>query len=221
MHFANYTSENICRALGLGGFANDWQLAGADECIRLLLMPSFHREVCISVLRKDGQISVSVVAAVSQIWLQEWPVPQLTQVEQEGGALTQTQFTHLLSLLNLAAEQKEASQVVILDGMQAHAVHRADREGKLNLKQNVGCDESYRSFVAEAIELSHRALANPRIRNALADSGTYAGLRIPIEAEPPAKEVVRTLVLGSKEETAQLLEALRKQGASGGSNDPG
>lgn len=140
MHLANYTSENICRALGLGGFANDWQLAEAEECIRVLLTPSFHREVCISVLRQGGKVSLSVV-----------------------------------------------------------------------LNQNVGCDESYQSFVAEAIRLSHRAIANPRIRNALADSGTYAGLRLPIEAEPPAKEFVRTLVLGGKEETAQLLEALRKQ----------
>ncbi len=211
MHLANYTSENICRALGLGGFANDWQLAEAEECIRVLLTPSFHREVCISVLRQGGKVSLSVVVAVSQIWLQEWAVPHLTQVEQEAGTLSETQFTRLLSLLNMAAEPKQASQVVILDGMQAHAVHRADRAAKLNLNQNVGCEESYQSFVAEAIRLSHRALANPRIRNALADSGTYAGLRLPAEDEPPAKEFVRTLVLGGKEETAQLLEALRKQ----------
>lgn len=77
---ANYTSENICRALGLGGFANDWQLAKAEECIRVLLAPAFHREICISVCRTAHVVSVSVVTALSQIWLQDWPVPQLVQV---------------------------------------------------------------------------------------------------------------------------------------------
>lgn len=63
---ANYTSENICRALGLGGFANDWQLTKAEECIRVLLAPAFHREICISVCRSAHVVSVSVVTALSQ-----------------------------------------------------------------------------------------------------------------------------------------------------------
>jgi len=208
---ANYTSENICRALGLGGFANDWQLAEADECIRVLLKPSFDREVCISVLRKAGTVSVSVVAAVSQIWRQDWPVPQLTQVEQEVGIFSELQFTRLSSLLNLAAEPTQASRFVVIDGMQAHTVLRAGREGKLNLNQNVAGDANYGSFVAETIKQAHSVIGSSSIRNALADAGSYVGLRIPLEVVPPAKDVVQTLILGSQEETAQLLEALRKQ----------
>ena len=208
---ANYTSEKICRALGLGGFANDWQLAEADECIRVLLTPSFHREVCISVLCKAGKLSVSVVAAVSQIWLQDWPVPQLTPVEQETGLFSASQFTRLSSLLNLAAEPHQAARFVVIDGMQAHTVLRANREGKLNLHQNVAGDARYGSFVAETIEHAHSVIGSPGIRNALADAGRYVGLRIPLEVVPPAKGVVHTLVLGSQEETAQLLEALRQQ----------
>ena len=211
MQSANYTSENICRALGLGGFANDWQLAKADQCIRVLLKPSFDREVCISVLCNAGTVSLSVVAAVSQIWLQEWPVPQLTQVEQAEGILSEQQYTRFLSLLNLAAEPTQASRVVVLDGMQAHSVLRAGGKGKSNLDQNVGGNASYRAFVAEVIEQAHGVLGTPSIRNALADAGRYVGLRIPIEVVPPAKDVVHTLVLGNKEETAQLLVALRKQ----------
>lgn len=208
---ANYTSENICRALGLGGFANDWQLAEADECIRVLLKPSFHREVCISMLRKAGAVSVSVVAAVSQIWLQDWPVPQLTKAEQGAGALSELEFIRLSSLLNKSAEPKLSPRFVVIDGMPAHTVLRADREGKLNLDQNVGGDASYRSFVAEVIEQAYGAVDSPSIRNALADAGSYAGLRIPVVELTPAKEFVRTLVLGNQEETAQLLEALRKK----------
>lgn len=208
---ANYTFENICRALGLGGFANDWQLAEADECIRVLLKPSFHREVCISILCKAGEVSVSVVAAVSQIWLQDWPVPQLTKVEQDAAVLSEKEFTRLSSLLNKSAEPKHGPRFLVIDGMQAHTVLRADREGKLNLDQNVCGDASYRSFVAEVIEQTHGAVESPSIRNALADAGSYAGLRIPVVALPPAKDIVRTLMLGSQEETGQLLEALRKQ----------
>ncbi|WP_426165305.1 hypothetical protein [Pseudoduganella sp. R-34] len=208
---ANYTSENICRALGLGGFANDWQLAESDECVRVLLKPSFHREVCISVLSKAGNVSVSVVAALSQIWLQDWPLPQLTQVEQEAGAITEQQFVRLLSLLKLADKQERPSRTVIMDGMQAHTVLRVDREGKLNQEQNVSEDESYTCFVTEVIKQSHGAISGATIRNALADAASYAGLRIPLEAVPRPKDLVRTLVLGSQEESAQLFEALRKQ----------
>lgn len=207
---ANYTSENICRALGLGGFANDWQLAEADECIRVLLKPSFDREVCISVLFKAGTVSISVVAAASQIWLQDWPMPQLTQVEHEAGILTELQFSLLSSLLNSAAAPTQASRFIVIDGMQAHTVLRAGREGKLNLDQNVARDASYGSFVSKTIELTHSAISGPSIRNALANAGRYAGLRIPLEIVPPAKDVVRTLVLGMPEEATQLLEALRK-----------
>ena len=211
MQSANYTSENICRALGFGGFANDWQLAKADQCIRVLLKPSFDREVCISVLCNAGTVSLCVAAAVSQIWLQDWPVPQLTPVEQEAGMLSEWQWTRFLSLLTLAAEPTQASRVVVIDGMQAHSVLRAGGMGKLNLDQNVGGNANYGAFVAEVIAQAHSVLVGPSIRNALADVGRYVGLRIPPEVVPPAKDVVHTLVLGNKEETTQLLDALRRQ----------
>lgn len=208
---ANYTSENICRALGLGGFANDWQLAQSDECIRVLLKPSFHREVCISVLLKEEKVSVVVIAALSQIWLQDWPIPQLTKVEQEAGILSEVQFARFTSLLHSAAEPKQQARFVVLDGMQAHTVLRADREGRLNIDKNVGGDASYKFFIAEVITQVHTAIGCPSIRNALADAGSYAGLRIPYEVIPPAKDTVRTLVLGEPEQTSLLLEALRKK----------
>jgi hypothetical protein len=208
---ANYTSENICRALGLGGFANDWQLAQSDECIRVLLKPSFHREICISVLSKEEKVSVVVIAALSQIWLQDWPIPQLTKVEQEAGILSEVQFARFSSLLNSAAEPKQQARFVVLDGMPAHTVLRADRKGKLNIDKNVGVDASYESFIAEVITQAHGAIGSPSIRNALADAGSYAGLRIPSEVIPPAKDAVRTLVLGEPEQTALLLEALSQQ----------
>ena len=201
---ANYTSENICGALGLDGFANDWQLAQSDECIRVLLKPSFHREICISVLSKEKKVSVVVIAALSQIWLQDWPVPQLTKVEQDAGSLSEFQFARLSSLLNAAAAPKQPARFVILDGMPAYAVLRADREGKLNIDKNVSGDASYKSFIAEAITQAHSATGSPSIRNALADAGSYAGLRIPSEVIPPAKDAVRTLVLGEPGQTALL-----------------
>ncbi|MEK8034931.1 hypothetical protein AACH06_29295 [Ideonella sp. DXS29W] len=208
---ANYTSENVCRAMGMGGFANDWQLAEADQSIRVLLLPSFHREVCVSVLCKGSSVLVSVVAAVSQIWLQDWPVPQSTSTEQDSGTLAEPQFANLSSLLHVASEPKPARRFVVVDGMRAHSVLRAEREGKLNLNQNVAYDPSYRAFVAELVSQSHSAIKSPSIRNALGDAGSYVGLQLPVEVVPPAKEVVRTMVLRSPEETAQLLDALRKK----------
>lgn len=207
----NYTSENICRALGLGGFANDWQLAESDECIRVLLKPSFHREVCISVLSKGEKVSVVVIAALFQIWLQDWPIPRLTKVEQDAGILSGLQFSRLTSLLKSAAEPKQQAGFFVIDGMPAHTVLRADREGKLSIDKNVGSEASYKSFIAEVITQAHGAIDSPGIRNALADAGNYVGLRIPCEVTPPAKDTIRTFVFGEPEQTSQLLEALRKQ----------
>jgi hypothetical protein len=208
---SNYTAENICRALGLGGFANDLELAEADQCIRILLVPSFHREVCISVLRKADKVWVSVVAALTQIWLQDWPFPRSTPVEHDSSVLAGTEFVALSSSMHAAVESKPARRFVMLDGMRAYAVLRADRQGKLYLDQHVSADARYTSFVAEAITLAHRAIASPGVRNALSDAGSYAGLQIPIESTPPAKDIVRTLVLGREDETAPLLDALRKK----------
>ncbi len=195
----------------MGGFANDWQLAESDECIRVLLKPSFHREVCISLLSKEGKVSVVVIAALSQIWLQDWPLPQMTKVEVDAAIVSELQFDRLVSLLNSAAEPKQQAGFFVIDGMPAHTVLRADREGKLSIDKNVGSDASYKAFIAEVITQAHGAICSPGIRNALADAGRYAGLRIPAEVIPPAKDTIRTLVLGEPEQTAQLLELLRKQ----------
>lgn len=63
MQSANYTSDNIARALGLAGFANDDEVEPATQAIRLLFAPSFHAEVCITMLESAGIAKVSVVAA--------------------------------------------------------------------------------------------------------------------------------------------------------------
>lgn len=212
---ANYTAENICRALGLGSFANDLQLAAADEAIRVLLVPSFHREVCISLLRQANTVRVSVVAARTQIWLQDWPVPQSTPVDQESMPCSGLAFAELSSSLCAAAESRQSQRYVILDGMRAHTVLRADRQGKYHLDQHVSANPLYTAFIAEAITLAHRTVTGPGIRNALADAGSYVGLRMPTEPTPPTKDLVRTMVLGSPDETGALLDALRQRHAAG------
>lgn len=67
-----YTSENICRALGLDGFADDPLLSQARQAVRLLL-PSFHNEACLSFVRTDEDISLSIVAAQSRVWQEDGP----------------------------------------------------------------------------------------------------------------------------------------------------
>lgn len=208
---ANYTSENICHAIGLDGFANDWQLAGAEQAIRALLTPSFHREVCISFLCKGAQASVSVVAADSQIWAQDWPVPLATPHERQDGILSKEVFLALKELLLAAAKPKTAPGFVVIDGMQAHSVLRCEREGKVNLSQNVSYDSTYGAFVAKAISVARDAIESPNLRNALRDAGTYVGLVLPKEHVPAKKPMVRTIVLGTDEEASQLLESLKKQ----------
>lgn len=79
------------------------------------------------------------------------------------------------------------------------------------MDQDLAVERQYKSFVAEVIMTVHRAIATPGIRNALADAGNNVGLRIPTEVVPQSKEVNRMLVLGTRKNTAQLIQAPRKE----------
>jgi hypothetical protein len=205
---ANYTSGKICRALGLGGFADDAPLADAAAAIRLLLTPSFHPEVCISFLRCAGAPRVQVVAAVAQVWRQTGVAPRRTAVEAAEGTIDDASFDDLAGLLADAACCRDAKWV-ILDGMGVHSLLLSGGETRVDLARNAGEVEAYAAFVLKAIDAAWRSVVDaPAVRNALRDAGAYVGLDLPAQEVPPAKPSVRVAVLGEAPATGQVIDAL-------------
>jgi hypothetical protein len=210
MQTENYTSENICRSLGMDGFANDRHLAKADEAVRLLLKPSFHPEVCVSFIRNGYDVSLYVEAARTQIWHQNWPTPQPTQKNTATGLCSLDDFETLVDMLCRAANPHASPRFCVIDGMLAHSILRREREGLVNINANAAYESHYTTFIAKAIGIAWYGVSVPIVRNALRLAGGYVKVDLPEENIPPSKPVVRTVVLGSEDGIAEILIALKK-----------
>ena len=208
METANYTSENIARSLGLGGFANDLELAASDRSIRLLLQPAFHVELCVSLLDKDDAVDVSVVVARQQIWHQIWPSPKPTEVDRSTGTISSSVFQKLGQSL-IEASDDVPHGVVVLDGMRVHTILRAEHTIQIEINDNPGRRTAYSIFVADVLSEVWSSVADPAARNALRSAGTYVGLELPEQPCPQAKPTVRTMILGPTGVASQILDALK------------
>ncbi|MEM4987353.1 hypothetical protein V8G57_08120 [Collimonas sp. H4R21] len=210
MQTKNYTSENICRSLGMDGFANDRHLAKADEAVRLLLKPSFHPEVCVSFIRSGYDVSLYVEAARMQIWQQDWPTPQPTPTNTAAGLCSLEDFETLVDMLCKAANPNATPRFYVIDGMLAHSILRREREGLVNINANAVYETQYMTFIAKAIGIAWYGISVPVVRNALRLAGGYVNVNLPEENIPPSKPVIRTVVLGSKDVGAEISIALKK-----------
>jgi hypothetical protein len=206
MHIKAYTPETICQCLGLVGFEVDPGLSKAGEAMRLLLMPSFHPEVCITIA--DGR--VSVVAARSMIWRQSDPAPMFAYKDE--GEITAESFSRLIAAFAEVADVTKASGLAI-DGMPVDFLLLQRGSPLQRVQHNVGRQSRFATFAAQVVSAAWNSLQNVYCRNALAKAAKYGGLELPLIPEPPRKPTIGTLVLGPEEDRAQLLEALRKHHA--------
>ncbi len=209
MRTNNYTSENICRAIGFDGFANDGVMAEADQAIRILLMPSFHQEVCLTFLHTPIETTISVVAPKSQIWQQDWPAPQETTYEKQDSKISMQQFLELKTAIYLASEQ-EQDKFLIIGGMVAHSILHSQRELKAEINKNSSATSEYYQFIEKAIQIAWNAIDHPFLRYALGNTGRYVKLAFPEQILPPQKTTIRILVLGEEKETEALLSSLKR-----------
>lgn len=198
-----YTPTNICQCLGLVGFDVDPQLSKANEAIRLLLKPSFHPEVCVTIV--DGR--VSVVAARWMIWRQFEPAPMLT--DRAEGELSEETFARLVAKFNEASTTVQGTGLAI-DGMPVDALLFRSGSQVLRVQQNVGLRAPFAAISAQVISEAWNSLESAYCRNALAEAGKYAGLTLPLTPEPPRKPTIETLILGPEGDRIQLMQALKK-----------
>jgi len=200
-----YTPEAICKCMGIASFDDDPACTESAEAIRLLLMPSFHPEICITFMPDK----VSVVCARAMIWRQFEPSPMLAD-RSEGGMQPAT-FAGLLGSMLPSVTSPDAVPGITIDGMPTQLLHF--RAGALALKVggNGGKKGDYSAFIAHAIAVSWDSISSAYCRNALAEAAEYVGKSLPRLPEPQRKPVVETVVLGLEEDRAQLMEALRRK----------
>ena len=204
-----YTADAICKAMGLPAFERDPACTEAVEAVRVLLRPSFHPEICLTF---EGS-QVSVICAREMIWRQLGPPPMPTH-RAKAGLPVGTFDALLTSLAPVAHRGTTTVPGITIDGMPTELLYF--RAGKLVLKVggNGGRDDDFSAFLALAVVTAWQCISSDQCRNSLAEAAGYLGKSLPRQTELPRKPIVETLVLGSEEDRAQVLEALRRHHGS-------
>lgn len=198
-----YTAEAICQCMGLPSFDGDPTCLQASAAIRLLLMPSFHPEICLTF--SDGK--VSVVSARSMIWHQSEPSPMLTDCAE--GCLPSDAFQALLAATE-SVDHPDGVRGIIIDGMPSELLCFSKGTIALKVGGNAGLKGDYSSFVGLAISTAWERISQPHCRSSLVDAAAYVGITLPRDPAPARKPTVETMVLGAEEDRAHVLAALRK-----------
>ncbi len=198
-----YTAEAICRSLGLPSFEQDPLCTNATDAVRLLLKPSFHPEVCVTLA--DG--NVFVVSARFMIWRQFEPSPMLT--DRDKGSISKDSFANLIASM-VPFKFPGAVPGIVVDGMPIDLLHLSRGSVVLKVGGNASSRGDFSAFVSLAIAAAWESISNAYCRNALAEAAEYVGTKLPRTSEPARKPTIETMVLGPKEDRAQLLEAIRK-----------
>ncbi len=204
MQIRNYTSENICLAMGMGGFANDWVMAKAEYGLRLLFKLSDSPEMCLTFIQKDGAVNVSLVAALSPIWQQGWEFLKPEPSIQSQASIDNDSFMQLLDLLMVAECALDKPEYMTLHGgIRVHTVLRGGGYGLINIGDSPANHKTYTAFFIKALELAESNMTDVNARIAF------------IHFAKPHKQVCRTFILGEQEESVHIMQALHKLHAQG------
>lgn len=208
MHLDEYTPDCICRCLGLAGFGSDPLLAAPGGTVmRMLLLPSFHPEVCITIAGGSTGPVATVAAARSSVW--HLAAPAAVPTDRDQAPIDAAAWSGLLAgFAALAGAAQEP--VVVTDGMPVETLVVHPGQPPHGLRGNVGAAAAYAVFVAGLLPVVWRSLSDPACRNALARAGTYVGLDLPVAPAPERKPTIETVVLGAVADKQELLDALRK-----------
>ena len=192
---SQYTPDTICRALGLGGFANDAQLSQSFLALRLLLTPSFHPEVCLTLRDTGESILLDMVTAQQQIWSQNALSPQPCLTHETTVCLTPADGLRLLETW-VYLDPPAPPKWQMIDGMPVHAV----------LRNRGGIVQRWHTSAHVHAPLDHsiihtllhawRQAPSPALRNSLNHCARYLNCRsLPHCPEPDVKPSLKILTL--------------------------
>jgi hypothetical protein len=106
-------------------------------------------------------------------------------------------------------------QGVTVDGMGVQA-YLSEHGPAIAVMDNVGTNSLLRGFVAEILALAFESAENVRCRNALANTGRYVGLDLPVVDALDGPPISMIAVLGDPDERREFLAAIAKVRTRGG-----
>ncbi len=210
---AQYTPDAICRSMGLPAFVESGR---SPPMLRLLLMPSFEPEVCVTLAGPAASARLSVVALAEMLWRQAAPCPLPAWLDQ--AALPAPVFAQALAGFGaaLAADCQPDGRMVCLDGMPIAACLLTGAG-----PEQFSCSP-YRpavsAFVSSLVRLAWESCPAAGVRNALAACGRYVRLDLPRVPAPSVPELFRVAVLGTPDARTEFFGLLPPRG---GTAEPG
>lgn len=206
--------ESCSAVLGIAGLVEPtWRGSGATH-LRLLLMPSFHGEVCITFSVSDGAESVLVVAAERPRHDPLRPLLQRGRYAENASLPTGASAALIEQFLPARQAYDPEKDRRILDGMAAACV-LAQPSGEEILNCHAWNNRLVFRFLGEAISAAWQACVKPEVKNALADAGTYVDVKLPMQELPTEPQRSNIVVLGDNEDHGELLHAIATARPSG------
>lgn len=204
----DYTPDTICRALGLPGFWEDRRDGDRGLWIRLLLMPSFDPEVCVTMFTNDTGATADVRTFSKQFWRQPSPLhcpPLYKAIIDPGQSAVEAAVRSVNQ--NLADMRRESRKGAVLDGMPVEMCWKGPA-GAGDFQANVWSLHTSRHVLATIFQDLHGRLRPGYCRNAIAAAARYVELELQTDpvAEPAAGRTV--LVLGNESARREVIERL-------------
>jgi hypothetical protein len=210
-----YTPDAICQAMGLSAFVEPEWVNRAELVMRVLLKPSFHPEICVTI---GGAGDLSVVTFDKKSFWHSSPGELLTTWREEKPITSQT----CIDLTGIFRETQESldksKSYICCDGMGIDACLISARD-RTEFSGNVGGQRGIHAFVRAVAETSWNSCSRAEVRNSLSAALYYVGGDQP-QSEGEGLPVVKIGVFGDDREREELLRAIQKKtgGTFGGPN---
>jgi hypothetical protein len=207
MQSKDYATENICKAMGLVGFSNDPTFEDHQAVIRLVLMPSFHPELCITLTANEREAILSTIALTNQFDRRPDPTRSLP-IYSEKIEVSRSEFEKLFATARALAHNQQLSETSRgLDGMSFSCLIK-DRD-KVWLFEDIylAQGQALVSFVGAVLLSVYENVQKPECRNAIAQVGYYVSRELPFEERPDNLWKPRPQ---TEKERQKLREAIRR-----------
>ncbi len=201
-----YIADAICRAVNLPGFVEPAWSEREHPTLRILLTPSFHPEVCITISRAGNSCSISVMVLGGRFWV-VGPTAGLKSSREQISASTETYEGWLNLFKKACAQAAVKGRVVCIDGMSMECclVSRQD-----NQRFKTCVDPRDHAFLKAILEVAWANCKDPKVRNGLSDAAYYLDLKFPHQEIPPDLPTSQIAILGTPEARKEYFELLQK-----------
>ena len=206
-----YSADNVCRAFWMRAFIDAGLLDGASLAARILLMPAFHDELCITLRAKADRTEVTASVLQQRYEPGRLTVPVFEDYCQIDGASSATIFALLRE--TIACKARKPAIVVIADGMMSEFAV-IERSGASSFRTHVSARPEAKVLARALLEAIWPGLSNPLARNAVAAAAQYVDLELPLLDVPEATRhafVQGVAVLGDTGDKSDLLKVLRSR----------